>query len=52
MTPCLLLPATWFGIGIGIGIPLGIRIAVIVWRLSRGLAARWIDLSEDPEARP
>lgn len=52
MTPeylVILLPVTWFGIGLGVGVPCGIVIAVIVWRLSRGRAARWMDLREDPE---
>ena len=49
MTLELLLPATWFWIGISLGVPCGIVVACIVWRLSRGWAARWMDLREDPE---
>lgn len=39
-----LLPVTWLGIGLGLGVPFGVWIAVIVRRLSRGWAARWMDL--------
>ena len=45
----LVLPATWLGIGVAIGVPFGVVIAVTVWRYSRGWAARWMDLREDPE---
>ncbi len=51
MTPelLLLLPVTWFAIGLALGVPLGIGISWIVRRLSRGWTARWMDLSEEPK---
>ena len=43
-----LLPVTWFGIGLCIGVPCGVVLAYVVWRMSRGSVARWMDLKEEP----